>query len=266
MEKFIRGKAPVLHKIAFEMRYRYGYTYLDRCGKTLNAIMREAPEWVLKGEQVNPQGASLVSIDNQCSFNFSSHRMDFGIEQAMGGEIGEQEIESFVEQVDLVSAIVIDQLNLSKFTRIGMRLWYLFRCKDKPESEKWLASLGMFTVSDSLKTAFGGEIEATGFSVVIVGSDRKFRIAFNGVEQSSLIDLGSELMLVRASGLNSDQGKILGQSATRSKRVHVPPQFAAMVDIDAYQEDPISVEPRDFILTSRSNPMERLFSALPPLA
>ena len=266
MEKYIRGKVPILYKIAFEMRYRRGYTYLDRCGKTLNAIMQESPEWVLKGEQVSPQNAALVSMDNQCSLNFSSHKMDFGIEQSMGGEIRDHEFEKFVEQVDLVSAIVIDQLSLRDFTRIGMRLWYLFRCKDKAESETWLASLGLFSISDSLRTKFGGELESAGIAVVIVGEDRKFRISLNGVEQSSLIDLGTELMLVRGSGLSSEQGKILGESASRSKRVQIPSQFAAMIDIDAYQDEPLTVDPRDFIVTSRFNPMERLISAIPPLS
>src|SRR5205085_6159594 len=125
----IRGKPAVLHKIVFELRYRYGYTYLDRCGKTINAIMREAPEWMLKSEQVSPQGANLVSIANQCSFSFSSYKLDFGIEQAAKSEISGDEVTRFTEQVDLITTIVTEQLGLRDFTRIGLRTWYLFPCR-----------------------------------------------------------------------------------------------------------------------------------------
>ena len=178
----IRGKPPMLHRIAFEVRYLYGYTFLDRCGKTMNAIMCEAPEW-LPRDQVSPQNSPLISLQNNCVFNFSAIKMDFGMEQPLESEIEPADVGVFIEQVALVSQIVIDQLGLKEFNRIGLRAWYLFRCKDKEESERWLRTLDVFTVSDRLNEAFGGELESVMLSSIIAGSDRKFRIAFNGVER-----------------------------------------------------------------------------------
>jgi len=64
----IKAKAAILHKIVFEVRYRYGYTYLDKCGKTINLIMRDAPEWIVRADQPNPQLAPMVSSETVASF------------------------------------------------------------------------------------------------------------------------------------------------------------------------------------------------------
>lgn len=98
----VRGKPPILHRVAFELRYLYGYTFLDRCGRTMNAIMREAPEWIPR-DQVSPQNSPLVSVANNCVFNFSTLKIDFGLEQPLESEIQPKELSYFVEQVDLLS-------------------------------------------------------------------------------------------------------------------------------------------------------------------
>ncbi len=259
---YIRGKHPIFHKIVFELRYLQGYTFLDRCGKTMNAIMREAPEWIPR-DQVSPQNSPLVSVANNCVFNFSTLKMDFGIEQPIESEIEQNDINHFLEQIDLVSRIVIDQLSLKEFPCVGVRTWYLFRCEDKAESEQWLSKLGLYTLSDRLKSAFDGEVESTGLTVVIVGQDRKYRIGLNGVEKGAQIDRGSEIILVRTSALSKDQDKIFKEQLRRKGSLRAMPRYAAMVDFDAFQEDPISVNPRDFVSTSLDQFLKRLTSALP---
>jgi hypothetical protein len=259
---FVRGKPSKLHKLAFELRYRFGYTYLDRCGKTLNIIMKEAPEWVLKNELVNPQGAGLASLANQCSFNFSSQKLEFSLEQSAMGEIAAEEFRQFSDQVELLTTIVTEQLGLKEFTRIGLRSWYLFPCRSKAESERWLAELGLFNVSESLMTAYQAEVEAVGVSIVLAGVDRKFRIALNGAERSALLDLGSEVLSVRTSGLSKQAAKFTEKPPRQKARLRAPAEFLAMIDIDAYQEDPVAIEPRDFIETSESQALTRLIAAV----
>ena len=131
---------------------------------------------------MSPQNSPLISVANNCVFNFSTLKMDFGLEQPVESEIEQADVNHFIEQIDLVSRIVIDQLGLKEFSRIGIRAWYLFRCQDKEESERWLKQLNLFSISDRLKEAFGGEVESAGMSAIIAGQDRKFRIALNGAE------------------------------------------------------------------------------------
>ena len=47
---------PNLHSYVYELRYNYGYTYLDRCGATINEILRNKPGWVQN--DINPQSGN----------------------------------------------------------------------------------------------------------------------------------------------------------------------------------------------------------------
>jgi hypothetical protein len=241
--------------VVFELRYRFGYTYLDRCGRAINAITRESPEWI-PIDQASPQNTPLISLINRCVFNFSSIKMDFALERLLDSEIEDRDVEHFKGQVDLISRIVIDQLGLSEFSRIGLRAWYVFRCPSKEESESWLRNLGLYTVSPDLQSAFGAELESIGLAVVIKGDDRMFRVSFNGVEQVAQVDRGAEFIAVNPRQLSKDQDKILKKQVLQRSS-----QFAAMIDIDTYLDDPLGPDPRDFIETSLQLSLKGLKSA-----
>jgi hypothetical protein len=248
----IKGKNAILQKVVFELRYNYGFTYLDKCGRTINAIMREQSEWVIKNDTPNPQVGSLVSLKNGCSFNFSSLKYDFSLEMPLGGEypLSDDELKDFVEQVDLLSRIAQDHLGLKEFNRIGFRAWYLFGCQDKEEAESWLDNLSCYSLSPQLSAAFGGQLESAGVAAVIAGTDRRFRVAFNVVERHAHLDLGEELLQVRASSLSKEQRRHLQKQELVKRRMRSNPKYAALIDVDAFQEEPPTVDPRDFIETS----------------
>jgi hypothetical protein len=54
----INGKNSILQKLIFEVRYEYGYAYLDKCGRIVNTITRAFPEWNVSA--INLDGATLV--------------------------------------------------------------------------------------------------------------------------------------------------------------------------------------------------------------
>ncbi len=104
---YIKGQRGILQKIAFEVRYLYGFTYLDKCGKTVNTILRQHPEWMIKGDSPNPQDGRLVSMRNGCSFAFSPYSYNFGLDMPAGGEpLSDSDVAGFVDQTDLLSRIV----------------------------------------------------------------------------------------------------------------------------------------------------------------
>jgi len=224
--------------------------------------MREQPEWVLRNNP-DPTVTGLASINNGCSFNFSSVKYDFTLEKAVGGyALSSSDLGEYMDQVDLLSRIITDQLGLKEFTRIGFRAWYLFGFETKEESEGWLKSLGCYSVSDSFSTAFGGSIEAISVAVIIAGYDRKYRVAFNGVERQAQLDMGEEVLAIRSSSLPKDQKKILQRQMATKHRMRSNPEYPAMIDIDAFQEDPPSIDPQDFIQTSVEQFSNRLVSAI----
>ena len=90
----------------------------------------------------------------------------------------------------------------------------------------------------------------TNFAAIIEGKDRDFRVTLNGVENLAHVDLGSEIMNIRTSLLSKDQGRILREQMKVRRRMLVNPGFAAAIDVDSFQDYPITVDPAEFIKTS----------------
>lgn len=113
-----------------------------------------------------------------------------------------------------------------------------------------VCGLPCYSLSPQFSAAFGGQFESAGIAAVIAGNDRKFRVAFNAIERHAQLDLGEGLLQVRASSLSKKQNKHLQKQELVKRRMRSNPEYAALIDIDAFQEEPDSVDPRDFIETS----------------
>ena len=256
-------KEAILHKVVFELRYQFGLTYLDRCGRTANKIMRECPEWALLSEHPDPQSAPLVNLETSGVFNFNARKLDLSLERNLKVEpLDDQDIKKFADQVGALTSIVIDQLALEEFTRIGFRAWYVFQCQSRQDAEQWLKGLGCYSVSSSVEEAFQGTIEAINVAVVVSGSDRKFRVSFNGVERQAELEVGQAILNIRARDLPKNQREHLQEQARVQKLLRQSPEHAAMIDVDVFQDDPEVVAPQDFVETSFSELFARLKQAV----
>ena len=111
-------------------------------------------------------------------------------------------------------------------------------------------SLGYFDVGPKLKEAFPGEVKTSDVTFIIAGEDREFRVAINSVENKAQMNLGDEILGLRASVLSQEQNKFLLEQQKAKRRIMVNPSYAAMIDVDVFQEHPLSIDARDFITTS----------------
>jgi hypothetical protein len=171
----INGKNSILQKLIFEVRYDYGYAYLDKCGRVINTITRIFPEWNVTA--INLNGATLVNIRDDSALAFSSKNFNFVLEQGPGDEsLTADHLTNFAEQAETVSAILIEQLGLKDFTRMGFRSFHLFACNSTNDALAWLKGLGLYSVSDKLVTAFGEKTEAISFTIIIPGKEWKYRV------------------------------------------------------------------------------------------
>jgi hypothetical protein len=260
----VHGKVPILYKLAYELRYRQGFAYLDKCGRIINKIQRNFPEWVTHGDP-SPQSAALVSMRNGAVLNFSSVSVSLGLEMPVGGDpLTVEDVHSFIESADSITALVIDQLGivLEQLVRIGFRPWFLFASNDQEDAEAWLLRLGVFSVSDALSGSFGGTIESAQVGIVIAGEDRHFRVGLTGMERQAQLDLGQSVLSVRPRSLEENQREFLQQQMKVRRRMRQNPQFVAGVDIDCYQENPKVLDVRDFLRTSWDQAYERFRSAV----
>src|SRR5579859_637482 len=142
--RMLKGKEPLLRQIIFELRYRRGFTYLDKCGRILNRITDDLPEWVL-GNEANPQGTALYSLKNRCRFSFSSTKFDLALDYTTAeSPIPDEDVSAFVGYIAYFSRLLIDELAVNEFSRIGVRTLHYFSCDSRKDSEQWLRDLNAF--------------------------------------------------------------------------------------------------------------------------
>ena len=79
------------------------------------------------------------------------------------------------------------------------------------------------------------------------GPDCRYRISFGGAEISAEVNIGTESLNVRPSALPSRQREQLISNLLAQNRKKTNPGFAAVIDIDAYHEEPPSVDPAGFV-------------------
>lgn len=258
----IDGQIALLQKVTFEVRYRYGFRFLDVCGSLLNKIQKGSKEWMLPSE-TTPQGSSLVSLANGCFLNFTSYMINLTLEKPAGeGPLSEDDYALFLKQIDVLPEIIIDGLGVTDFTRQGYRATYLFPMDAMEPSERWLLSLGAYSFSESLLSAFGGTVEATSAAITIYGSSARYRIAFEGVERLAQVDFGQGFLNVQARTMHKDQREYLRTQMDIKKRMRQNPEFAVQLDIDCAVDDPKTIEGSRFVRECTAEYQDKLEKSL----
>lgn len=197
---------------------------------------------------------------NGSTFTFGPQQYILQMErQTKNANITTDEIGEFAGQADLLSRIVTNELGLESFTRIGYRSWFNFTCQSLEEAERWILSTGAFRPNEGLISQFGGTLVTGAASFVVAAADRRYRITFNSVERPMQLDLGDAIMAVPSRQLSSDQRRVLTH---QQKRVIEEAEAAGTIDVDAYQEDPLSPDPKDFIETTSTGLLTKLREAL----
>jgi hypothetical protein len=260
--KLINGKEPLLRQIVFEIRYNHGYNYLDRCGKILNRISKEHGEWVI-GAQITPQNANLYSMRNGCRFTFSFTTCNLSLDRINSDAIiSTNDIKDFANQSHDMTTVVIDELGLTEFARIGLRAWYYFPCETKREADIWLKDLGVVAVAPDLVSTYGGDVESQSLAVVIAGQDHRVRIGFDTFEKSDQIAAGPETVNFKASKLAKGQKDFLRKQLKERRKSEINTKFAALIDFDSFHEDPFSIDQHDFIIKSFGLFMDKFHGTL----
>lgn len=236
----------LLHRIVFEVRYADGSLYYDRCGRVIRRF-KKSTKWISE-RAVAIDRAVLRSMESGLQFTFGVDKLDSTLEQQQGGpELTPDVVDAFVAETADACELVQDELALEQLTRVGVRAWYFVPAGSTKEAETWMSSLGLFSLNPNLATAFGGDFEGSSATAVIKGEDCHYRIALASGERTHQHSHWLSMIVNDPKALHSDQRKLYREKARIEHLKTHNPEFVAILDIDAYVEDPVECDARYYI-------------------
>lgn len=244
-------KNKVIHRLVFELRYDYGYEYLDRCGRTINLIQEECPDWAVA--DVGVQGTVLVQPQTEAKFAFAPLKLDFSQELSKETTVL-LPIEEFAQTASNLTEKVVKVLELDQFSRIGFRAWILFGmpsfegAKDAIRDTQIVRPACIDAIGDK------GDLGEVGFSLVLSRDECLTRVAVAAVRQRLKVS-GSTIEAARRKPYRHPPEKrqeLLREKIQANKAIKHFPEYAVLVDIDHSLDDPPypQLDISDFILSN----------------
>lgn len=241
-------KTEVIHRYVYELRFDFGQVYWDRAGRIAKEILSQREEWDF--DRIDINHCQLAHRDLNLAFNFGHARLDLSQTQSANVEtllsVGE-----FGALADTITTVVVENLELEFFPRIGFRVWRLYPSADREQSHEMVRNLKLFRLESELSAAIG-EVSEVSHRLVADRQKHMVRIAVAAFEQQ--IELPPSLIRAaktnaykrvtdrpagpgRAPGSNKRRRILIDQMKAEKKIAHYP-QFGVLLDLDAYIEDP----------------------------
>jgi hypothetical protein len=243
----LRGKEPILRHMTCEVRYDGGYLYLDQCGRLLKKLVGSGADWIV-APHPTPQGTTAFNVLAGTSLGFGFQSASLKLDRTASDEkIEVEEVEAFIKQTGDVLEMVIDELEVTEFTRVGYREQYHFPFENKDEAEKWISELGLFSVSPNLLQAFQVTPEALGVALVAQGQDCRYRIALNGIERPAQVPVGDSSVVMQATTATKKQKRVLLEAMKKQRQRQINSAFAVVLDIDAFLLEPAECDLAGFV-------------------
>lgn len=228
----------VVHKYAYELRYDFGFGYLDRCGDILNSILKENPGWMVAGA-ITPGGTTLTHRESGMAFAFDNNHLTLGQDQS------EKVINllphgEFAKVAEKLTGATIDRIETEALTRVGFRVWRLYGASTKQEAQEAVKTLGYVKLGPLTEAVEGADIEEVGFNCTFALPEMLLRLAIAVVEQNIPIDPATVLAAkARVSGKDSRVRKAAAVDQLKARNVIAAfPQHAVLMDMDFFIEDP----------------------------
>ncbi len=241
----------IIHRIVFELRYDYGFTYLDRYGAILNGLLPDNPGWY--ANEINPQSGSIHNPDYGLTYNFNikSVSLEQGLSEKIHKLLGFVDFSKIAKNI---TSVVVDRLGIEQYNRIGFRVWRLFECENLDDARIMVRKLG-FVSTEKIDKLNVGELEEVSINFIVKHDFCNARIAITPAVQDVRIDPGT-LKQVKESvyKLPSEKRKDALLNKIRAKKaIDVFPLYSMLIDIDNYIEYPPDTEDlsiEEFIINS----------------
>jgi hypothetical protein len=236
MDTIVNLGSRVNQKQVFELRYDFGFIYMDRCGKVSTDILRSFEGWTFEG--ATPQSCTIRKETDNQAFSFGSHKLDLSQMTTVRMQKLSPPTE-FAAVADTLSEKVVAGLGLTEFPRIGYRSWILFGVKDTEDGAKRLAGSEFMGRLLSLFKAKVGEVREGAIVAVLDRPNHSIRIEIGLVHQDVSIDpIVQRKALMSPHKLAGGQRQVLIDRLRAEKALEHAPAHAISVDMDFFLEDP----------------------------
>ena len=166
-----------LQRAILEVRYDRGSLYWDKSGSTILNIQQKFPEWTW--EDTTGERVVLRNTSHQMEMNFGYAKMTF--------------IQHYVDNLDPLKSvsddlipIVVSNLQIAKFVRIGNRYLYILPLKSTDEGKKILAESQAIIIPEQCLSIYGKDAAKDRFTYYVHVEDFSYRLELAIVERTRI--------------------------------------------------------------------------------
>jgi len=235
----------LLPKVVFEVRYKQGYRYLDRCGEMMIEIENKLENW--NAREATITGCQMENRSEKMFFTCSSVKLDLA-----QYENKDLDVSRFLNYSKQMFNIVSRNLGIKEYSRFGLRFWFFYPVESMKTGRRLLSRNKLFRIDPEIETIFEKKIKDRSFVVVVEDDGLGHRVALSLVYKEGLdVEKESDSSLTTAPHkLPKGQKEALLVQLGRKKIQEEDPDVAVLLDIDNYKEGPTLEDLEPFIESS----------------
>ena len=184
----------LLNRVVFEIRYKKGHRYWDRCGETTLKIEEENPEW--RWARIGNGATHLTNAERDMQATFS-----WGSVSVRQSHV--ENLNQFKLACDRLSKIILSNLEIREISRIGNRYWYVLAHESIEKAENFIAKGKILEPNIPKLSAFGTEILNRDFTIVLEHDGLIHRIAVGSASRPKDENLDRNEEFLRFNPLNA---------------------------------------------------------------
>lgn len=151
-----------LEKVIFEVKYKNGFLYWDRCGSVWRDVSQKWPG--IKMLSVAPEKAQFVLEEQAITFMFNHNLANISQDSPA-------DLKFFTEFTQYTIPLVTERFEVSIYDRIGNRFIYMAPMEQSEQAIELLKRAQLLTVpSEKLKT-YGETFDEPAVKIILKGKD-----------------------------------------------------------------------------------------------
>lgn len=237
-----------LEQVVYQLRYSKGYLFLDRSGRLLRELISRDKQWIVS-ERANPQVVTVASSLNDAIVNFGATSIDISLRRDVGQDaIGQSQVDTMFEQIDLLNSQLIDRLDLEEFVRVGFRCVFSIPQPNIETARNRLDEMNLWRVNPKFSERLENGILDQKFTIEFVLGTVQYRLQVGANDRPTRVRIGNTVQPIRMSEVPRSQRDSLSKkeyreiSAQKGARDEIErwssPSYIAL-DVDAFMPDPI---------------------------